>query len=832
MSNDPKYDEIRNRVTGGTATPTPKPKRPLEVYSTSDLRQLWRADRLTEAQWKAELIARGESDASATDEIAKQKNVGVSTAAKTAGQLTASEAAAVASLRSSAPKASDAAKQLQADYAHIKPGVGDFTPESESVAAEARASGGAPAPSSGAKISPPRGAGSSGQAATSTTATKQSIKQQQAEAFIAANPKLIKEVKRDAKGNVTSMVVYQQGSQMAQRFIWDADLGDFAPSDAKPFQLTREGLGVSDAQRAITGTTRKDTVIPLGGEFGETPRLDRISSLMGQDRSPVGMYDVPFVPRDPLNGQTQQDYRDSLIDGPGYIPHTVNQDSSMSFLGANGAGGLGMDRYNTSALGMNYTTGTQRNAAGTNSVTNPNARPSSSTVLSRPSSVQDAIQSNLLFADIIANLPPEQQGNQNLIAARATEAGLMTRENLQKFVARNQGLTPQVSGRGEDEVAAALYDPFNEFNGLGGFADGGGLKLQGPAMIVDMATGRPVAIAAEAGKKENVRATEAGLKFTPTDEPIKGFADGGTLGFLNEEQKRLFGLAGYNFDPAQGQTQPTGSFDNSFDINPPQTGPFNVNQIAPVAPFQGPNGTGGQVAPPVPSLATDAAQQNVLNLANVHQTARETEFGQLEAARNNTQNQIDVARSERDRSALNYRYGMAGLPLPTQIERPIAGDAPNLPPGLRYAPETEAQNLNRKFSLEDARRNLAMDREQLALQQARASEAGVGAQYDYAGRRIEVPPPEPPEDVAAKSLLTKILPIPLIPGIPSRATAAGNEVLWPASYVTLAKNQDWPALAGALRMSLADVLAVVNQNKPVLPAGNLENDQVFGQGAA
>src|SRR3990167_5591134 len=77
--------------------------RPLEPYSGTELRQLWRAGRISEQEWNAELVARGDSAQSANDEIARQKNIGVSTAASTRGQLTASEAAAVSSLKASAP---------------------------------------------------------------------------------------------------------------------------------------------------------------------------------------------------------------------------------------------------------------------------------------------------------------------------------------------------------------------------------------------------------------------------------------------------------------------------------------------------------------------------------------------------------------------------------------------------------------------------------------------------------------------------------------------------------------------------------------------------------
>lgn len=99
----------KNRSGGSTSGQN----RELEGYSTSELRQLWRAGRIDESAWKAELQARGDSAQQAADEIARQKNVGLSTAAKTAGQLTASEAAAVEALKASAPVAAPPAQEPQ-----------------------------------------------------------------------------------------------------------------------------------------------------------------------------------------------------------------------------------------------------------------------------------------------------------------------------------------------------------------------------------------------------------------------------------------------------------------------------------------------------------------------------------------------------------------------------------------------------------------------------------------------------------------------------------------------------------------------------------------------
>lgn len=70
-------------------------------YALSDLRLAWRAGLLSEEQWKAELVSRKMSTAEAGFEIAKQKQTGISTDAKTKGQLTGSEANKVQAIAAS-----------------------------------------------------------------------------------------------------------------------------------------------------------------------------------------------------------------------------------------------------------------------------------------------------------------------------------------------------------------------------------------------------------------------------------------------------------------------------------------------------------------------------------------------------------------------------------------------------------------------------------------------------------------------------------------------------------------------------------------------------------
>lgn len=89
-------DALIREILGGDSTPTPT-KRPWEGYAESDLRQHWRAGHLTEAEWQAELEARGKTAQQARDIMAYQKTVGVD--AK--GQLTSSEQRAITALAES-----------------------------------------------------------------------------------------------------------------------------------------------------------------------------------------------------------------------------------------------------------------------------------------------------------------------------------------------------------------------------------------------------------------------------------------------------------------------------------------------------------------------------------------------------------------------------------------------------------------------------------------------------------------------------------------------------------------------------------------------------------
>lgn len=85
---------------------------------------------------------------------------------------------------------------------------------------------------------------------------------------------------------------------------------------------------------------------------------------------------------------------------------------------------------------------------------------------------------------------------------------------------------------------------------------------------------------------------------------------------------------------------------------------------------------------------------------------KRSEFAQISAAEDNIANKAAVAAGRRDASVYDKRYGMAGLQV-QEIQRPLDGVAPeNLPPGVRYALETDAERLGRQFQRTGAARGL------------------------------------------------------------------------------------------------------------------------------
>jgi hypothetical protein len=97
-------------------------------------------------------------------------------------------------------------------------------------------------------------------------------------------------------------------------------------------------------------------------------------------------------------------------------------------------------------------------------------------------------------------------------------------------------------------------------------------------------------------------------------------------------------------------------------------------------------------------------------------------------ARNNVTDQVNVARARNDQAALEYKYALAGLPVPQDVTLPEGYRGP-LPPGVRPALLTQEQRLTQE----------AQDRAALAsgqVEQARIAAARAGLSEDAASRAV------------------------------------------------------------------------------------------------
>lgn len=111
------------------------------------------------------------------------------------------------------------------------------------------------------------------------------------------------------------------------------------------------------------------------------------------------------------------------------------------------------------------------------------------------------------------------------------------------------------------------------------------------------------------------------------------------------------------------------------------------------------------------------AAQSALNMAQSQQyqvqvqqlTQKRADLQALTAAQDNTQNQIDVAAGKRQRASFDTRYQAAGVS-PQEIQGPLNGEAPtNLPPGVRFAIETDAERVARQNERNAAGRDLQLE---------------------------------------------------------------------------------------------------------------------------
>lgn len=160
-------------------------------------------------------------------------------------------------------------------------------------------------------------------------------------------------------------------------------------------------------------------------------------------------------------------------------------------------------------------------------------------------------------------------------------------------------------------------------------------------------------------------------------------------------------------------------------------------------------GTAGVLQAQQAALPAKQAQLQAKGAYLAEQTranaARQAESVSMEAAKNNAGDIIGVARAQRDRNAVAYRYALAGVDTPIEIELPEGYNGP-IPAGMVAKLQTLAERLakvyqsneeKRKFTLEAARllheeAGMDVDEKQLAIDAANIARGQAGLTLDQA----------------------------------------------------------------------------------------------------
>ena len=139
------------------------------------------------------------------------------------------------------------------------------------------------------------------------------------------------------------------------------------------------------------------------------------------------------------------------------------------------------------------------------------------------------------------------------------------------------------------------------------------------------------------------------------------------------------------------------------------------------------NARAGTIAPQRDVIA---AQGNVVNAQTAQtqgqrgfigqqqgaNTARTTEEQGVQAAARNTADQAAIAQAQNSRDNEDYKYALAGLSRPREIQTAEGDDVQGLPPGVRGKLETQEQILTRVAGANERLRALALEGAQLAVQ--------------------------------------------------------------------------------------------------------------------
>ena len=638
--------QIAAEILAGESGTAP---RPLESYSGTELRQLWRAGRISPEEWHAELVARGDSAQSANDEIARQKNIGVSTAASTRGQLTASEAAAVSSLKTSAPSPPAPVANAAA-----------------SATAGAQAGGNAQFEGGGVEGATGTAAGQAGGTAQPGGAQALSAPQQGGGGE-PAKPKPVKwvtfadgtkgwgrEAYRDANGifyerTAPPPYAHQDASPVKdkpeywefdetvrkyRKWEWDSETESWQPT-ATVKDLPQTIPATEAGQALATGKPTGAEGQPLNVAGGDVPAPTEGFETFAAGSGQTNIYDVADAAMIPKRLTGFGEAQPVGVLGAPRVDGNVGQ----AYIGTT-SGGVMETRGPEGGFGLS--TKALLDTYGWKVTNDP---------------LKDA-ESAAALLDKIEELEAAGMSQQDIQDTLNPYASNVRKENeIEQRKREEAGLTgPTRSSRSEGariegQIAAANQAVLSGSDTLPTeFDKGGKMTLPEPVFII----GRSGKVYATAGEKgggtEDMRMMDKSLKFIPR-HGVKRMQEGGLVDFDLPAAE-----PGYEFASAQQY-----GFNDSGEYIRNQPGRDVGIDVPPPPPLPGQEYVGGPGGETV-------AEANRRSRATQEEAARQQEEDRALAGQ--LQEEINAAAEERQQGTLGYRYGVAGLPPPSVLELP------------------------------------------------------------------------------------------------------------------------------------------------------------------
>lgn len=511
-----------------------------------------------------------------------------------------------------------------------------------------------------------------------TEAMKQAAQFASFQAWAREQGLVLRNIQRDSRtGAVVSLEAYDPRTERVQNIGWDFTAEIYEPRGGT-FQYRRE-VPTTPEQRAIfhageqydraanggrgawVADDRPFSVV-LGGPEGET--------LRPQTRAMFGGIPVLNLPGDLPDVDTVESQRQLIPTTGGVVPTRFTRGTFRL------PNVIELAGYDAQGNRINYgsTFGGSIPAYSTAAALGYDVSPFADVALNQEarllSLIEDAVASGRDRYDVAAGLRaealaglPMPEGRHHSIDDPASQLP--------------GGATLHPSGR----FVNAFGRPLGRFDAEGmsqGFIDlpmapvqnfdlgtpSGGVPVRRPATIIDNETGQPIAELAADGDDERM--------FVTPEEKIA------------EDQWRLSNNGG--FTPPATETAPA----TTTTLN-----------------------TSG-----------NTAEENALFAAqSADVAARKLDLDAILAALNDYSNIASYGRARGLRATQNQLRSLAGMNPLVEVEAPLEGEKANLPPGVAYALETEAQRLGRVASRNQQKRGLDIDALAIAAAASRSNPA-------------------------------------------------------------------------------------------------------------